>query len=196
MDDVLEPRQDRSIDLAILGRSGRKLEASAPLARAGVRLMGVYLTWATEQFRACGVVAFYRGGWCPFCDLQLRAYQNVLGEIRALGAELVAISPQLPSYAEQDVEVKALTFPVAYDANNAVARTFGLVFELGPVLQQLQTGFGSIVLTFNGGEKRELPIPGTYVIDREGIVRLAHVDPNYTVRLEPTKILATLRDLE
>lgn len=139
------------------------------------------------------IVTFYRGGWCPFCDLQLRAYQAVLDEIRRAGAELVAISPQTPDYALLDVEKKDLRFPVLSDAHNRVARQYGLVFALSEALKDLQRGFGNPIPKFNGDDSWELPMPGTFVIDRGGIVRLAHVDPDYTRRLEPTAILAALR---
>jgi len=141
------------------------------------------------------VVTFYRGGWCPFCDLQLRAYQSVLPEIRLLGGELVAISPQTPDYALADVEKKGLTFPVLTDAHNRVAREYGLVFVLSDVLKRLQEAFGNPIPKFNGDDSWELPMPGTFVLDRSGVVRLAHVDPDYTRRLEPRAILDALRGM-
>jgi peroxiredoxin len=141
------------------------------------------------------VLTFYRGSWCPFCDLQLRAYQSILTDIRDAGAELVAISPQTPDYARVDVEEKHLTFAVLTDAHNAVAREYGLVFTLSDALRQLQEGFGNPIPKFNGDDSWELPMPGTFVIVRDGIVVLAHVDPNYTRRLEPTAILNALREL-
>jgi peroxiredoxin len=139
------------------------------------------------------VVTFYRGGWCPFCDLQLRAYQSVLPEIHRFGAELVAISAQTADYALSDVEKKQLTFPVLHDAQNRVSRRYGLVFTLSDAMKQLQTGFGNPIPKFNGDDSWELNLPGTFVIDRAGIVKLAHVDPNYMVRLEPAAILDALR---
>jgi peroxiredoxin len=139
------------------------------------------------------VVTFYRGGWCPFCDLQLRAYQGVLSQILDLGAELVAISPQTPDYALSDVEKKQLTFPVLTDKGNAIARRYGLVFSLSETVRQLQTGFGNPIPNFNGDEPWELPMVGTFVLDRAGVVRLAHADPNYMKRLEPAAILEALR---
>lgn len=141
------------------------------------------------------VVTFYRGGWCPFCDLQLRSYQSVLGDIHARGAELVAISPQTPDYSLSDTEKKQLAFPVLSDAGNRVARQYGLVYKLSDVLQKLQTGFGNPIPKFNGDESWELPMPGTFVLDRAGKVVLAHVDPNYMVRLEPAAILDALAGL-
>ena len=142
------------------------------------------------------IVTFYRGGWCPFCDLQLRSYQGVLAEIHALGAELVAISPQTPDFALADIEAKQLTFPVLTDAGNRVARQYGLVFSLSEPLREVQKAIGSPIPKFNGDESWELPIPGTFVLDREGVVRLAHVDPDYMKRLEPKAILDALRDMQ
>ena len=143
--------------------------------------------------RGPAVVTFYRGGWCPFCDLQLRAYQGVLMQVHDLGAELVAVSPQTPDYVLSDVEKKQLTFPVLTDAHNRVAGAYGLVFSLSDVLKQLQTGFGNPIPKFNGDDSWELPMPGTFVLDRNGVVLLAHVDPNFMVRLEPAAILDALR---
>lgn len=142
------------------------------------------------------VVTFYRGGWCPFCNLQLRAYQSVLAKIRELGAELVAVSPQTKDYALSDVEKRELAFPVLSDLHNGVARQYGLVFTLSDALKELQRKFNNPIPKFNGDDSWELPMPGTFVIDREGIVRLAHVDPNYTKRLEPAAILDALGNLK
>jgi peroxiredoxin len=139
------------------------------------------------------VVAFYRGGWCPFCDLQLRAYQGVLSQVRELGAELVAISPQTPDYTLSDAEKKALTFPVLSDVGNHVARSFGLVFKVSEPMKKVHEGFGSILPKFNGDDSWELPVPGTFVLDRGGVVRLSYVEADYTTRLEPSAILDALR---
>jgi peroxiredoxin len=141
------------------------------------------------------VVTFYHGGWCPFCDVQLRSYQSVLREIHEVGAELVAISPQKPDFALADVESKRLTFPVLTDARNGVARRYGLVYSLSQPLRELQMRCGSPIPKVNGDESWELPMAGTFVIDRQRMVRLAHADPNYMKRLEPAAILAGLRDL-
>jgi peroxiredoxin len=163
---------------------------SLPDARGGIVSLSSLLA------KGPVVVTFYRGGWCPFCDLQLRVYQAALPAIRKSGAELVAISPQTPDYAQADVDKKELTFPVLTDARNAVARRYGLVFALSEALKSLQTGFGNPIPKFNGDDSWELPMPGTFVLDRTGAVRLAHVDPNYTVRLEPAAILAALSGMQ
>lgn len=190
--------------MATLGVELKKLADSGIAARAlqvGAKAPDFSLPDSTGKVvslsrllaRGPAVVTFYRGGWCPFCDLQLRAYQGELRQVHDLGAELVAISPQTPDYALSDVEKKQLTFPVLTDAHNQVARAYGLVFALSDVLRSLQTSFGNPVPKFNGDDSWELPMPGTFVLDRNGVVRLSHVDPNYMLRLEPTAILDALR---
>jgi peroxiredoxin len=190
--------------VATLGAELKKLADSGIAAgalKAGAKAPGFTLpdahgeqvSLASVLARGPAVVTFYRGGWCPFCDLQLRAYQAALGQIRDLGADLLAISPQTPDYALTDVEKKQLTFPVLTDAGNRVAREYGLVFALSDVMRGLQTAFGNPIPKFNGDQSWELPMPGTFVVDRTGVVLLAHVDPNYMVRLEPAAILAALR---
>ena len=141
------------------------------------------------------VLTFYRYGSCPFCNMQLRAYQAVLPRIHDLGADLVAISAQMPDLAATDIQQKALTFPVLTDAHNEVSRQYGLVFKLSEVFQQLQTGFGSPIPKFTGDDTWELLMPGTFVVDRRGVVQLAQVDPDYRVRLEPAAILSSLQAL-
>ena len=127
-----------------------------------------------------------------YCNMQLRAYQTVLPEIHRYGGQLVAISPQTPDNSLTDVEVKQLTFPVLTDAQNRVARQYGLVYQLSDSLKALQTGFGNPIPKFNGDDSWELPMPGTFVLDRNGIVRLAHVDADYRHRLEPAELLESL----
>jgi peroxiredoxin len=141
------------------------------------------------------VVTFYRGGWCPYCNLRLRTYQSVLPEIRRLGAQLVAISPQTPDNSLSDIQKKELTFAVLSDEGNRVARQYGLIFALSDTWKELQARFGNPLPKFNGDESWELPIPGTFVLDRLGVVCLAFVDPDYRRRLEPVAILDALRRL-
>ena len=139
------------------------------------------------------VVTFYRGEWCPYCNLQLRAYQAILPRIRDTGATLVAISPQTPDQSLTTTEKKGLTFPVLSDAGNALARRYGLVFVLAEALRPLYTRSGLDLPTFNGDASWELPIPGTFIVAQDGTVRLAFVDADYTHRLEPEDLLAGLR---
>ena len=115
----------------------------------------------------------------------------------AVGASLVAISPELPEHTAATAQKNDLAFEVLSDLGNAVARRFGLVFEFPPDLVDLyKNGFKNDLTVRNGMATYELPIPATLVIARDGIIRLAFVDPDYTKRLEPDEILRVLQELK
>ena len=141
------------------------------------------------------VVAFYRGGWCPYCNLELRALQKSLAEIEKLGAQLVAISPQTPDSSLSTQQKNELQFQVLSDKHNAVARQFGLVFTLPEEIRTIYKGFGHDLAARNGDDSFELPFPATYVIGQDRIIRFAFVNADYTKRAEPADILAVLREL-
>ncbi len=142
------------------------------------------------------VLIFYRGGWCPYCNLALRSYQAILPEIKQPGATLVAVSPQTPDNSLSSSEKMALTFPVLSDSGNVVARNYGLVFTIAPGVQAVQKQMGLDLARVNGSDVWELPIPGSYVIAQDGTIALSFVDPDYTHRLEPSAILTALRNLQ
>jgi peroxiredoxin len=141
------------------------------------------------------VVTFYRGTWCPYCNLTLRAYQQALPQIQTLGASLVAISPQTPDNSLTMQEKNELTFAVLSDVGNQVARKFGLVFSIDEAVRTAHQQVGADLPAFNGNESWELPMPGTFLVDQAGIIRLAFVDPNFTRRLDPSLIIARLQEL-
>jgi len=139
------------------------------------------------------VVAFYRGGWCPFCNLELRALQQVLPEIKAAGASLIAISPEKPADTGSTAEKNALTFEVLSDVGQKVGRSFGLVYEFNEELKSAYRGFGLDIPSKNGeAEEWALPISATYVIDRDGIIIYAYTDADYRDRADPNEILEVL----
>ncbi len=142
------------------------------------------------------VINFYRGGWCPYCNLELRAFQQALPEITDLGAQLVAISPNLPDKSLSSIEKNSLNFEVLSDIGNKISRQFGLVFTLDAELRPLYKQFGVEIPTFNGDESYELPIPATYVVNSDGIITLAFVDADYTKRLEPEEVVKALRTIK
>jgi len=141
------------------------------------------------------VVTFYRGGWCPYCNIQLRAYQMVLPDVTALGARLVAISPQLPDGSLSTAQANKLTFDVLSDVGNGVARSFGLVWSLPEELRAALRSNNKALPAINGDDSWELPVPATYVIARDGRVALAAIDVDYRNRLEPDSVLTALRSL-
>lgn len=139
-------------------------------------------------------IVFYRGGWCPYCNLHLRGFQRRLPEFHELHAQVVAISPQLPDNSLSTQEKDEFTFPVLSDVGNKVARQFGIVFHLSDKLAELYRRFGHALEDFNGPDgKQELPVPATFLIDTNGTIRLTHVDVDYTRRLDPDDMLKTLK---
>ena len=122
----------------------------------------------------------------------MRAYQQEFPEIERRGGTLVAVSPQLPDGSLTTAETNELAFDVLSDVGNVVARSYGLLWKLPPALVDLYRTRGIDLVAANGNDAWELPIPGTFVIDREGVVRLASVDPDYRSRLEPVAILDAL----
>ena len=142
------------------------------------------------------VLTFYRGGWCPYCNLQLRAYQRILPQIRALGSQLVAISPEPPDASLSTAEKNELDFEVLSDVDGSAAKAYKLLFDFSEQLKAAYIGMGRDLSAVNADGQWHLPIPATYVIARDGRVELAYVDPEYRNRLEPSDILAALQRLQ
>ncbi len=142
------------------------------------------------------VISFYRGSWCPYCNIELRAHQQLLPELQALGAQLIAISPEQPDYSLNLKEKKNLAFEVLSDTDNQLAKQLGLVADLSQALDQLyQKVLQANVAERNGTPSPQLPIPATYVLNSDGEILLAHVQVDYTQRLEPAEILETLKQI-
>lgn len=131
------------------------------------------------------LLSFYRGSWCPYCNLELNALQQRLPEILAKGASLVAISPQTPDASLAQQMKNGLKFPVLSDIHNEIARKFGLVFTLDDSLKKIYEAFAIDLVAHNGDNSFELPVPGTYLIGSNGIVLASYVNVDYRERLEP-----------
>jgi peroxiredoxin len=141
------------------------------------------------------VLIFYRGAWCPYCNVQLRTFQARLAELEQQGASLVAVSPQTPDHALSMAEKNELAFPVLSDPGAAVIRRYGLVYTVDQPLRGLLEAAGVDVSESNGDADWVLPAPATFVIDRAGRVRYAHVRGDWTERAEPADVLAVLARL-
>src|SRR5262245_45925954 len=139
------------------------------------------------------VLVFYRGAWCPYCNLQLAAFQRALGDIRATGATLVAVSPQTPDQSLTLAEQKALEFPVLSDAGNAVAIKYGLVFTQSEAVTSTSRRLGIDLADFNGDDSNTLPAASTFVIGEDAVIRFASVSADYRWRVGPEEVLAALR---
>jgi len=142
------------------------------------------------------VVTFYRGFWCPYCNLELEAIQEAVGEIEQRGASIVAISPQTPANSRRAIREKELTFPILFDRGNEVAAAFGLRFRLPDYLITLyRDGFKNDLTVTNGEPSWTLPMPARFVIDQQGSIAYAEVSPDYTRRPDPSELLPILDHL-
>lgn len=142
------------------------------------------------------VLTFYRGAWCPYCNIQLAAYERALPEITAAGGRLIAVSPQMPDGSLAIVEKNGLTFDVLSDLGNHAARSFGLVYNVASDLKEAMQSFGVDLATVNGDDSWELPVPATFVIGRDGHVQLAYVEADYRNRLSPETIIRALASVQ
>jgi peroxiredoxin len=168
---------DQAPDFELTDALGKKVKLSERLKKGPV-----ILTW-------------YRGGWCPYCNITLSRLQAELPNFKAAGAELIALTPELPDSSMNTTEKNALDFQVLSDVGSKVARDYGVLYTLtDDVADIYNAGFG--LDRYNGDNKHELPLAATYVIDRDGVIRYAFLDADYRNRAEPSEILAALRSLK
>jgi peroxiredoxin len=140
------------------------------------------------------ILTWYRGGWCPYCNLTLHRLQEELPNFRAAGASLVALTPELPDSSMSTTEKHALEFDILSDPGNTVARAFGVVFQLTPeVAARYQESFD--LHAYNGDASNELPLAATYVIGTDGVITYAFLHPDYRNRAEPRDILTAVQRL-
>jgi len=141
------------------------------------------------------VISFYRGAWCPYCNLEINALQNRLADIEAAGAQLVAISPQSPDKSIDQISASKLTFDVLSDASNKLAKKCGLVFTLPESLRPIYAEWQLDIPGHNGDDTFELPMPATFIIGTDGILKYAFIDMDYTKRLEPEVVVEQLNKI-
>lgn len=139
------------------------------------------------------VLNIYRGGWCPYCNLEMKALHDALPDIDAQGARFVGMAPETPDKAMATVERHDIGIDVVNDTGNQVADQLGLVFELPEALRPIYQNLGIDVPAYNGDDSFRLPVPATYIIGRDGIVVHAFVNSDYTRRMEPADIVSRLK---
>jgi peroxiredoxin len=143
------------------------------------------------------VVTFYRGVWCPYCNMDLQALQEALPAIRERGVQLIAISPQTQSNSRKSQRDNKVTFPILSDPGNEVAARFGLRFALPDYLIELyRDTFKNDLSRINGDSSWTLPMPARYVIATDGVIAYAEVNPDYTQRPDPEELLPVVSALK
>lgn len=192
--------------LAVMNQETEKLMASDIVAKAikvGEKLPNGELTAVNgEQVNIDQlldgkplVISFYRGGWCPYCNLELKELQATAADIKALGANIIAMTPESISHVKQTKQNNGVTFDVFSDEGSAFAKELGLVFTLPKSLQEIYLKFDIDVEKHNGESKFELPIPTTLIVKPNREVVYMFADGDYTKRSEPAAILNVLKNL-
>jgi peroxiredoxin len=166
---------DQYIDFELPNARGGNLKISEVLKRGPV------------------ILTFYRGSWCPYCNLQLRAYQKHLAKFEDLGASVIAISPEKADLSKAHLTRDDLKFDVLTDQSNVIARKYGLVFKIEEKLKEAYLSMGLDLEKNQGNNNWELPIGATYVILPDGKIAYSFLNVDYTQRAEPQKLLDVLR---
>ncbi len=150
-----------------------------------------------EDYLAKGpvVLTWYRGGWCPYCNLTLQRLQQEVPAFLELGAHLVALTPELPDRSLSTTEKHALSFEVLSDVGNKVAKSYGIVFKLTDEVANIYAKNFNLA-HYNGDNSNELPLSATYVIDKQGVIQFAFLDAEYRNRAEPAEIKKVLKEIQ
>ena len=138
------------------------------------------------------IIAFYRGSWCPYCNLELKALQEKISEFKEKNATLVAISPQSPDNSLTVIEKHHLTFEVLTDKDNVFAKQLGIVFELQDFVLPYYHALGIDLSSFNENTNNSLPIPAVFVVNESSKIIYKFADANYMNRIDIDELLKTL----
>ena len=195
-----------SSDMAIMNKAGKDLANSMPSPgiKVGEKAPDFVLNNAfgksislKEKLREGPVVlVFYRGAWCPFCNMHLHALQENLPEFKKYGAQLITITPQTPDKSVEQLKEKGYPFEVLSDLDSKVMKDYKLYFELPADLVEVYKKHSLDIEFFNGKGRNVLPVPGSFVIDTNMIVRAMHADTDYKKRMEPSAIIDALKKMQ
>ena len=141
------------------------------------------------------VLVFYRGAWCPFCNLHLHTLKQSLPTFKNYDAQLITVTPQTPDKSVGQVEKDRYPFEVLSDLDDKVMKSYNLYYKLDPELVSVYKKAGLDVEAFNGKGRAALPVPGTFIIDKNGVIRGMHADLDYKERMEPAAIVNILKKL-
>jgi len=142
------------------------------------------------------VITFYRGFWCPYCNIDMNNLQNYVPEIEDLGAKLIAISPEKPDYSKRIIKRQNLTFNILHDKRNEVADSFGLKWVLSDeMISFYQEKLHYNLKVFHGDDDWTLPIPARFLIDTSGVIRYAESTPDYSIRPDPDDLMLVLKTI-
>jgi peroxiredoxin len=193
---IVETIHRATEELIASGQVDRALKSGAPAPTFALQdTEGRTVTSEALLERGPLVITFYRGVWCPYCNLDLQAFEACIQEVRATGSQIVGISPQTAPNSRRSQRGNNLTFSILIDPGAAVADAFGIRTELPPYLQDVYRSLKIDLAVINGDSSWSVPLPARYVIDRDGIIAYVEASPDYTRRPEPTGLLRVLEAL-
>lgn len=138
------------------------------------------------------ILMWYRGGWCPYCNIQLRAMQQSLDEIKEAGAQLVVLTPELPEKAKETAATNDIDMIALHDRDNKLAQSYGIMFDLPEPIVSIYRDKLKLA-TYNGSDQMQLPLSATYVIESSGEITYAFLDADYKKRAEPSEVVEAVR---
>ena len=138
------------------------------------------------------ILNFYRGGWCPYCNMELREYERLRNDFLRLGADIVGISAEIPELVNQTTIKNTLSFPVLADVDAKMMKAIGIVFQLDKASKKEYINFGVDLTKIHGNHNYELPVPAVYVINENMEIVFVHFEEDYMTRLEPLELLNIL----
>jgi peroxiredoxin len=193
-------------DRAVMAASANKLAKALPEPglRVGTKApdftltnaLGKAVTLSAELKKGPVILVFYRGAWCPFCNMHLHVLHESLPAFQQHGAQLIAVTPQTPDKSAAQITKDNYPFEVLSDLDSTVMKAYHLYYELDPELVEVYRKHSLDVEAFNGPGRNVLPIPGTFIIDSNGLIRGMHADTDYKERMEPAAILGVLQKLQ
>lgn len=193
--EVVELYEQNIKDLKASGLEKQALKVGDKVPEVDIKLGGEKYPLKNVYTTGPLVLKFYRGGWCPYCLTELAHYQKHFSEFKKAGSQVLAFSPDAPDQVEKTKKTHKYDFDILSDDDLALARKFGLVYKLDPkVVAQLKKD-GIDLSVYQGHDKNELVIPGTFVINTEGRIVFAFVDADYRVRAEPEQVLKVVKTL-
>ena len=139
------------------------------------------------------ILVFYRGGWCPFCNLQLSNLRLIQKDAEALGYRIIAISPDRPEELTRTMGKDALTYTLLSDAKAEALRAFGIGYRLDDATYAKYQGYGVDLEKSSGEKEHALPVPSVFIVDKDGVLQFSYSHPDYKVRVPETVVLAAAK---
>ena len=182
------PRSDKAVAPLLLGNA---------LPDVALRtLEGAPITSKAAGGGKPAALGLYRGGWCPYCNLQLSGLRLIRKDLDALGFQLIAISPDNPAELKKTLDKDALDYRLLSDSSAAAMRAFGIGYEVDPDMLTTLSGYGIDLERASGETHHVLPVPSVWLVDAEGTLQFSYVHPDYTVRLPEEVVLSAARSIQ